>query len=102
LEATGFIVERIDGRSVRTEAELTVSSFSGPFQSFRVRLPEGSALLPSDRGEYTVLPVAGRKTGKATAAIVEVTLAAATVGPVRVRLVTERAHNAVDPREPLD
>jgi hypothetical protein len=103
LEATGFILERIDGRSVHSEAKLTVSSFGGLFNQFRVRLPAGCALLTGDQPEYSLTLVAPEAESSDRAAReVEVRLRSPTAGPVALHLVTERPHNAVDPREPVN
>jgi hypothetical protein len=47
LNAVGTIHATIDGRGVRTDARLTVRSFGGTFDQFRIRLPRGAKLIPS-------------------------------------------------------
>ncbi len=43
LESTGRLQVRINGRSVNTDARLSVRSFGGPFDRFQVRLPPAPA-----------------------------------------------------------
>ncbi len=45
LSATGAILVSIDGRSVQTDAHLSVRSYGGSFDRFRVRLPAGAKLI---------------------------------------------------------
>jgi len=45
LSAAGAIRVAVDGRSVRSEASLTVQSYGGGFDRFRVRLPPGAQLI---------------------------------------------------------
>ena len=45
LNAVGAIHVTIDGRGVRSDARLTVRSFGGTFDQFRVRLPRGAKLI---------------------------------------------------------
>ncbi|MEX0613045.1 MAG: hypothetical protein WD229_13070 [Pirellulales bacterium] len=45
LGAEGAIRVSIDGRSVRSDARLTVQSYGGSFDRFRVRLPPGAQLV---------------------------------------------------------
>ncbi len=89
LEATGQLLARIDGRSVKTEARLVVRSFggSGPFDSFRLRLPPGAELLERDRFGVRLVQVDNDKS------LIEVRLAKKTVGPLDLRLETERPYN---------
>jgi hypothetical protein len=51
LSAEGAVRVSIDGRSVRSDARLTVQSFGGRFERFRVRLPAGAQLLHSGPDE---------------------------------------------------
>ncbi|HEY3392797.1 MAG TPA: hypothetical protein VGK58_08825, partial [Lacipirellulaceae bacterium] len=50
LSSEGAIRVSVDGRSVRTDARLTVQSFGGSFDRFRVRLPAGAQLVQGARG----------------------------------------------------
>src|SRR4029077_9217090 len=45
LNAVGAIRVTIDGRGVRSDARLTVRSFGGAFDQFRIRLPRGAKLI---------------------------------------------------------
>jgi hypothetical protein len=98
LEATGAMLVRLDGRSVQTQAQLTVRSYGGPFESFRVRLPNGAILISGDQPDYTVKLVsdadAAAETGNAP--VVEVRLRSATVGPINVRLSTAQRFDTAD------
>jgi hypothetical protein len=51
LSAAGTIRVAVDGRSVRSDAALTVQSFGRGFERLRVRLPAGSQLIPGGAGE---------------------------------------------------
>lgn len=51
LSAAGAIRVSIDGRSVRSDAALTVQSFGRGFDRFRVRLPAGAQLIPGRAAE---------------------------------------------------
>jgi hypothetical protein len=98
LEANGGLLARIDGRSINTEAQLTIRSFGGEFESFRIRLPPGAILLTTDQPEYTLHALSPKLTGDkgsqdASRPVVEVRLRSRTTGPVRVRLVTEQTYD---------
>jgi hypothetical protein len=95
LEANGAILARIDGRSVRSEARLTVRSFGGEFDQFRVRLPPGAELVAGNQPGYTLAPVEASMSG-GEARLVDVKLDRKTVGPVEVRLVTEQSRALAD------
>ncbi|HEX3869748.1 MAG TPA: hypothetical protein VHV77_04900, partial [Pirellulales bacterium] len=93
LEGTGAMLVRLDGRSVHTQAQLTVRSYGGPFETFRVRLPAGAVLISGDQPDYTVKTVSEPRApadarGKS---IVEVRLRTPSVGPVSVRLSTAQS-----------
>ena len=89
---------KIDGRSVTSEATLTVRSFGAEFDRFHVQLPPGSQLVGTHQEGYTLSPA-----GKDPAAgLVEVRLDRKTTGPVEVRLVTERAFDVTKPDESLE
>ncbi len=49
LGAAGAVRVSIDGRSVRCDARLTVQSYGGSFDRFRVRLPAGAQLVRDER-----------------------------------------------------
>ncbi len=89
LEATGAILVRIDGRSVNSDATLSVRSFGAEFDHFHVRLPPGAELVGGRQDGYTLTAGSGKSSGQ-----VEVKLDRKTVGPVEVRLLTERTYDA--------
>jgi hypothetical protein len=99
--ATGEIAISIDGHSVRSDARLTVRSYGGGFDRFRVRLPPGAQLIEDvpravgdEEAEYRVLvePSSSDSSvaGSADSQIVTVELAEKQTGPVQVRLSTEQ------------
>jgi hypothetical protein len=107
LEGTGELLIQLDGRSVHTQAQLTVKSFGGAFDSFRVRLPRGAVLLSGEQPDYSVSlvdtdsdatqkPAAskGAEPERSRAPIVEVRLNNPTVGPVSVKLATAQTFPA--------
>ncbi|MHB9045983.1 MAG: hypothetical protein ACYC35_08590 [Pirellulales bacterium] len=104
LEATGEILSRVDSRSVGTEARLTVRSLTGPFDRFRVRLPQGAEPVIGNPSEYTLVPVVEKASEGAAARtnLVEVKLKNKTTGPVEIRLLTEQPHDAVKTSELLE
>ena len=55
LEATGAISVHIDGRTIRTQARLSIQSLVGEFSRCHVRLPVGAQLVAASGGPgYTV------------------------------------------------
>ncbi|MEM6330565.1 MAG: hypothetical protein AAF790_09990, partial [Planctomycetota bacterium] len=110
LSVEGRLLTTIDGRSIRTEAELRVESYGGPVERFRVRLPAGATLIPPPleaddgaRPRFSRIaptdnpargpdggPDGGSDGGPADAPVWLVTLPEPTLGPVAVKLVTER------------
>lgn len=97
LSATGAIAITIDGHSVRSDARLTVRSYGGTFDRFRVRLPVGAQLIqdrPRDAGAATpnYRMVVGDRAAAADdgSQIVTVEFAEKQFGPVEVALSTEQ------------
>lgn len=89
LEAIGRIVVQVNGRTVVSQAQLTVRSFGGEFDQFQVRLPPGATLVPASNRDYTVTPVGeGDESRRQT---VLVRLRAKTSEPVVVWLDTQQA-----------
>ena len=97
LESGGEILVKVDGKSrVSSEARLKVRSFGGPVASFRVRLPPGMELVPTNPSGYTVQviedlprgPNAMNMMAKA-AQLVEVKLDRPSAGITEVRLVAD-------------
>jgi hypothetical protein len=56
LSATGAIAISIDGHSIRSDAHLSVRSFGGSFDRFRVRLPPGAQLIQDRPAELGAAP----------------------------------------------
>jgi hypothetical protein len=101
LSSEGAMRVSIDGRSVRTDARLTVRSFGGSFDRFRVRLPLGAQLiqgtLPTEAEEnrdYRVSveesPISGANADSEQAQIVLVEFPGMQQGPVTIDLSTEQ------------
>ncbi len=99
LEASGTQLVRIDGRSINTEAKLTVRSSGGDFDRFQVRLPPGADYVETAQAGASLVAV---ETSAAKGKMYEVKLAKKTNGPVDVRLVTERAHDPQQTGETLE
>ncbi len=97
LEATGAVLVKIDGRSVTSEATLTIHSFGAEFDRFHVQLPPGAQLVGAKQEGYTLTPVE-----KPAAGSVEVRLDHKTVGPIDVHIATERAYDVTKPDESLE
>ncbi len=97
LSATGAIAISIDGHSIRSDAHLSVRSYGGSFDRFRVRLPPGAKLiqdLPRDTAtaapEYRVIVDDQPSATEDGSQIVTVELAGKQLGPVEVELLTEQ------------
>ncbi len=99
LEATGAVTLRIDGHSINSDAKLTVRSSGGEFDSFRVRLPPGAELLPSQPG---TLSVVASDADAERGTVCEVKLARGSTDPVELRLMTQRAVTAQQGDAPLE
>jgi hypothetical protein len=99
LDATGAMLVRIDGRTINTDAKLTVRSSGGEFDRFQVRLPPGADFVPTPQTAATVTMAEGEgQRGK----LCNVQLARKTAGPVEVRLVTQRAYQPSRDGESLE
>ncbi len=97
LSATGAVAVTIDGHSIRSDAHLTVHSYGGSFDRFRVRLPPGAQLVqdrPAEPGTaapgYRLLPADVSSPSDDGSQIVTVELARKQLGPVEVDLSTEQ------------
>lgn len=102
LSAAGEIQVSIDGRNVRTDARLTVRSYGGSFDRFRVRLPRGATLIQNrinlgekDPGYRLIVEDAAkgsdtRRPSTSGDQVVLVQLSAKQQGPVAVELSTEQ------------
>ncbi|HVT28670.1 MAG TPA: hypothetical protein VHE81_11705, partial [Lacipirellulaceae bacterium] len=105
LNAIGAIHITIDGRGVRSDARLTVRSYGGTFEQFRVRLPRGAKFIPdtaatgTQDAKYRISeepgPVATASSAGETRQVVLVELKEKQQGPVVVNLSTEQSgHDA--------
>lgn len=97
LEVAGAQAIRLDASGVETQAVLTLSSQAGPFSSFQVRLPGGTALEPDATSGYRVAVVEPAQEGASGGPLVEVRLVEPTRGPVEVRLRARRTAAAAGP-----
>jgi hypothetical protein len=97
LETSGTVIVNIDGRSVSTDAMLSVRSFGEEFDRFRVRLPKGAVLAGGQQVGYTLTSVGANASG-----LVEVKLDKPTAGPFEVKLHTERTFDLARPGEALE
>ncbi len=99
LDAVGAIQVSIDGRSVRSDARLTVRSYGGSFDRFRVRLPPAAQLVrdrladaggqdPAYRVTLDQTPADGAAAESSQVVLVE--LPEKQQGPVVVELSTEQ------------
>ncbi|HVW38520.1 MAG TPA: hypothetical protein VHB99_14495, partial [Pirellulales bacterium] len=97
LDAQGEILVHIDHQNVISTAELTVRAFGREFESFRVRLPPGAVLVPSElsveRPDYSLAPVDAPDAADfgAPASWVEIRRKSKSAEPLKIRLKTQRA-----------
>jgi hypothetical protein len=66
LSAVGNEQITIDGHSIRSDARLTVRSYGGSFDRFRVRLPPGAQLIQERRADTAATPPSYRVTLSST------------------------------------
>ncbi|MDX1962449.1 MAG: hypothetical protein SFX18_04805 [Pirellulales bacterium] len=97
IEATGAQLIRIDGRTISTAARLILRGYGAEFERVRVKLPPKSILTSGSGKGYAVSTVAGTN-----GEIVEVLFDVKTLGPIEVRLQTERILDVNNPNENLD
>jgi hypothetical protein len=102
LNAQGAVRVAIDGRSVRTNARLTVQSYGGSFDRLRVKLPRGAQLIhdqskqnADENAAYQIslaprTPEAGPPDGDLRRQIVLVEFSEKQRGPVTIDLATEQ------------
>ncbi len=104
LQAQGEFLATIDGRTITTEARLTINSFGeSSFDTFRVRLPPGAHLVPGQRPGYTVVEVTqGDGERENVRREVGVRLDEARTDSVAILLFTERPHDAANEAEPIE
>src|SRR4030095_913749 len=90
MESSGEILVKVEGVTrISSDAKLRVRNSSGTITTFRVRLPKGMELVPTDSVGYSVsvieaAPTASR--GQAAAQTVEVAFARPQTGIVELRL----------------
>lgn len=96
LRVDGFLLCRIDGRSVRTEAMLNVSSFGGPFGAFSVRLPPDAKLV-NDDPRFQIVPGSRNQASQVVRVLRE-----PSPEPEVVTLVTERPVDAAKPADEIE
>lgn len=101
LEAIGAIAARIDGRSIRFTAHLTVRSLGGDFKSFRVQLPPDARLIETDQSDYALTDVPPGP-GMDEPHQVEVEFDQRTPGPVECRIVAEQPWHAARSDEAMN
>ncbi len=96
LSATGAIAIAIDGHSIRSDAHLTVRSYGGTFDRFRVKLPLGAQLI-QDRTQKSGAAVPNYRiigdtppTATDGSRMVTVELAEKQLGPVEIDISTEQ------------
>ena len=89
---------QIEGGQVRTDTTLTVQSFAGPFNHFRIQLPPGARLLSANQSGYSLLETSAAG-GLDESQWVDVKLDRMTKGPVEIHLVTQQIR---DPNRPDD
>ena len=99
LEAVVAQLSRVDGRSVNTEAKLTVRSHGAPLERFRVRLPKGADLLPGKSSGYTVATLKADDPASKDGQVVEVRLAKKTSDPIEIGLATRQTHDTAEPAD---
>ncbi|MEX2316874.1 MAG: hypothetical protein WD669_06970 [Pirellulales bacterium] len=113
LAARGAIRVSIDGRSVRSDARLTVQSYGGRFDRFRVRLPVGAKLIeekradgPPDAGRRISIEASAPRDGQpptvADRPMLLVQLFESQAGPVVVDLSTEQPLSVLDADAPVE
>jgi hypothetical protein len=112
LSAAGALQMTIDGRSVRTTAQLTVQSYGGRFDRFRVRLPPGAKLIQEGLPEGTTASdyrvsieeesMRGVGPAAATHQVVLVQLPEKQAGPVVVHLSAEQPLGLLGSSSPLE
>ncbi len=97
LESNGWQRIRMDGRTIATQAKLTVRSFGTEFDRLRVKLPPKSVLagLPGKGMTLSTVPGSNGET-------IEVLLDAKTAGPIEIPLQTERIVDVTKPNEPVE
>lgn len=97
IEANGQQFIRIDGRTVATEARLTLRSYGAAFDRVRVKLPPKALLAGGSNKGYAITTVAGSNGEQ-----VEVLFDEKTLGPVEAVIQTERVLDVNAPNEAIE
>jgi hypothetical protein len=92
FEATGEILVQVDSHTIRNSAKLTVRSFRGQFDRFRVKLPRGAELVDEPRSSYTIVAIDSDVRHGQT---VEVQIPRKTAGPVEVQIVSRQLREKI-------
>jgi len=105
MESSGEILVKVEGvNRISSDAKLRVRNTNGAIATFRVRLPKGMELVPTDSVGYSVSVIdaaASTGRGQAAAQTVEVAFARPQTGIVEVRLLVEQgASFASGPLQP--
>ena len=90
LDVVGRQRIRMDGGLIRTEADLEIQSFAGPFDRFRIKLPLGSRLVTDNSAGYSFQVNDDDTAGADGGEWVDVKLEQRTRGPVDIQLVTQQ------------
>lgn len=90
LASIGSVLVKFDGRTLATEASLSVGSHGAPFDRFTVRLPPNAEYTPGKTDGYVVTPL-DPKPGEPRA--VEVRLPKKTLGPIVIVLNCRRVYD---------
>lgn len=103
LQVSGAIYVVVDGQSVRSEAELTLKSYQDPFQSFRLRLPDGAKLVGPlrIRGLTGGISYSSETVSEGPPSVVEVQLDEPVTGPITVTCATLRLPNEERKESPV-
>ena len=98
LEASAAVLVRINGRTVNSDAKLTVRSLGGEFERFEVRLPPGAEFVGTPQPGALLVAIQADLKGN----LYEVKLEKKTAGPFEIRLLTERTHDVPQVDEQLE
>jgi hypothetical protein len=98
LVAEGQVLVELDSHSARFDATLNVRSLAEEFDRFQVKLPPEANRLSGETSNAGYA-LSGGADGDG---IVTVQLAQKTKGPVKIRILAERAYDATNPQETLE
>jgi len=99
LESSAAMTVRVDGRSINSDAKLTVRSSGGEFDRFQVRLPPDAEYVATPQTGITLVAVEAETPG---GKVYDVKLAKKTAGPVDVRIVAQRTYPAQRAEEGIE